>query len=200
MTSQIEWIKDASGETQRCRAMVVGWQNSLYSINQLIQSYNQLTIQEERPQSDPHAPMRIIAARRQVLASLLELKERLNEWIGYFNKAGVDCTSINSVRKVVRVASGLVENHTKSDFSLWGHCRTARSATRNIRCNLQISDAEINSVWQAMIEVGQAARNVALNCAWSNPEASCLAEAQSYPFEKLRIALLILSLAFGSIS
>jgi hypothetical protein len=33
MTSQIEWIKDASGETQRGRAMVVGWQNSLYSIN-----------------------------------------------------------------------------------------------------------------------------------------------------------------------
>jgi hypothetical protein len=86
MTSQIEWIKDASGETQRGRAMVVGWQNSLYSMNQLIQSYNQLTIQGERPQSDPHAPMRIIAARRQVLASLLELKERLNEWL--FQQSG----------------------------------------------------------------------------------------------------------------
>jgi hypothetical protein len=166
MTSQIEWIKDSSGETQRCRALVVGWQNSLYSINQLIQSYNQLTIQGEQPQSDPHAPMRIIAARRQVLASLLELKERLNEWIGYFNKAGVDCTSINSARKLVRLALDRADSW-RTIRNLTFHYGDIVEPPDRLLVTYdaisQISDAEINSVWQAMIEVGQAARNVTLN-------------------------------------
>ncbi len=68
--------------------MVIGWQNSLYAINQLIQTYNNLAIQQQ-PEADPHEPMRIIAARRQILASLLELKNKLDIWVGNLNKAGL---------------------------------------------------------------------------------------------------------------
>jgi len=165
MTTQIEWIESASGDSKRHRAMIVGWQNSLYAISQLIQTYNSITLKPE-PNPDPHEPMRVIAARRQVLASLLELKDRLDEWVGYFNRARFDCSSINAVRRACRSALDQAQS--------WRNIRNLTFHYRDIieppddlvatyRAISSISDAEVNSVWQAMIEVGQAAKNVALN-------------------------------------
>jgi hypothetical protein len=90
----------------------------------------------------------------------------LNEWIGYFNKAGVDCTSINSARKLVRLALDRADSW-RTIRNLTFHYGDIVEPPDRLLVTYdaisQISDAEINSVWQAMIEVGQAARNVTLN-------------------------------------
>jgi hypothetical protein len=158
---------------QRCLRRDSAWPRDgrrlaeLAVFDQLAHSELQSTHHPRRAASiDPHAPMRIIAARRQVLASLLELKERLNEWIGYFNKAGVDCTSINSARKLVRLALDRADSW-RTIRNLTFHYGDIVEPPDRLLVTYdaisQISDAEINSVWQAMIEVGQAARNVTLN-------------------------------------
>jgi hypothetical protein len=78
---------------QRCLRRDSAWPRDgrrlaeLAVFDQLAHSELQSTHHPRRAASiDPHAPMRIIAARRQVLASLLELKERLNEWL--FQQSG----------------------------------------------------------------------------------------------------------------
>jgi hypothetical protein len=62
MTSQIEWIKSASGDARRYRAMVIGWQNSLYAINQLIQTYNKRAIQQQPEERDQNVGTAVLGA------------------------------------------------------------------------------------------------------------------------------------------
>ena len=145
--------------------MIVGWQNSLYAVNQLIETYNSITLRLE-PETDPHEPMRVIAARRQVLASLLELKNKLDEWVGILNKAGCDCFAINAVRKAHRAALDQAEAW-RQIRNLTFHYGDIIEPPDDLLCTYyrisRITDAGVNSVWQAMVEVGCAARDVALN-------------------------------------
>lgn len=165
MTAQIEWIQISSGDEKRYRAMIVGWQNSQYAINQLIQSYNALTLQAQ-PKPDQHEPMRIIAVRRQIVASLLELKNRLDEWVGHLNKAKLDCNSINGLRKSLREALDRAESW-RSIRNLTFHYGDILEDPDDLLAIYHaislITDAEVNSVWKAMTEVGMAARNVSLD-------------------------------------
>jgi hypothetical protein len=165
MTPQIEWIESASGDARRHRAMIVGWQNSIYAINQLVEKYNSITLTPE-PKSDRHEPMRVIAARRQVLASVLELKNRLDEWLGYFNKSRFDCSSINAVRKTYRSALDQAEcwrTIRNLTFHYGDVIEPPEDLLNTYYAIAHITDEEVNSVWQAMIEVGQIVKNVALN-------------------------------------
>jgi hypothetical protein len=110
--------------------------------------------------------MRGIAARCQVLASVLELKNRLDEWVGYFNTSGFDCSSINAVRKTYRSALEQAEcwrTIRNLTFHYGDVIERPEDLLNTYYAIAHITDEEVNSVWQAMIELGQIVKNVALN-------------------------------------
>lgn len=75
--NQLEWLKAATGDVQVFRAMAVGAQAVLQTLNATVMRFNQhFFVQTD----DPHHEMRVIAAKQIVIASLRELRLRLDDW------------------------------------------------------------------------------------------------------------------------
>jgi hypothetical protein len=141
------------------------WQNSLYAVNQLVSSYNSIALAPVL-NADIHQPMRVVAARRQILASLLEFKNRLDEWCGQLTKARCDCTSLHAIRKNHRRTLEQAESW-RSIRNLTFHYNDVVEPPDDLLKAYKeiaaITDAEVNSVWKCMVEVGEAARDVAMS-------------------------------------
>lgn len=165
MTAEIRWIRDGTASQQYFRAAVVGWQNSSYAVSLQIQAYNALTL---NPPANPDAahPMRVLAARRQILSSMLEFKGKLDQCIGKFRQRGIDCSAINEVRRSSRARLDRAESW-RNIRNLTFHYGDIIELPAQLISTYQeieaISDAEVNEVWHAMLDVGQQIRLIALN-------------------------------------
>ncbi len=74
---QLEWLKAATGDVKILRAMAVGWQTVLETLNSTVMRFNGHYFAKT---DDPHHEMNVIAAKQIVIASLRELRLRLDKW------------------------------------------------------------------------------------------------------------------------
>ena len=74
---QIDWVKAGSGVEKDFRAMVVGWQTVVDTLNASVLRFNSKFLDKTE---DPHDPMKLIAAKAVVVASLREIKLMLAKW------------------------------------------------------------------------------------------------------------------------
>lgn len=75
--SQLQWIKEATGDVKVLRAMVVGWQTVLQTLESTVMRFNS---QYFGKTDDPNREMKVIAAKQTVIATLRELRLRLDKW------------------------------------------------------------------------------------------------------------------------
>jgi len=74
---QIQSLKEATGEVKILRAMALGWQAVLETLNATVLRFNK----DYFVQADsPHHQMRVIAAKQTVIASLRALPQSLDSW------------------------------------------------------------------------------------------------------------------------
>ena len=165
MSEQILWIESAGDAQKRFRGIVVGWQNSVYTLGQLISSYNELTL---NPRDPPVEPMKVLAARRQILSSLLELKTKLDECIGLLNRDGIDCRSVNSLRRINREKLERADSW-RAIRNLTFHYGDITEAPNGLVETYHsvgaITDRDVNEVWMAIADLGRGLRDLALNYA-----------------------------------
>lgn len=101
--SQIAWITGATGETRTYRTMVVGWQNSVAALNAQIAAYNRESLKSEKRKTvNPHHGMGEIAIKKQIIASLRELKCRLDDWATKLRGLRFDTTRIEGKKRELR--------------------------------------------------------------------------------------------------
>jgi hypothetical protein len=74
---QLEWLKAATGDVKVLRSMVVGAQTVLQTLNATVMRFNQHFFAQT---DDQHHEMKLIAAKQIVIASLRELRLRLDDW------------------------------------------------------------------------------------------------------------------------
>lgn len=161
---EIKWIEDGNPAQRPFRAYVIGWQNSRYAINRLVQSYNDLVIPTGT--RDGHQEMQIGAVRRQILASLLELKEKLDQRNGQLRKAGIDTASIEAIRKAHRSRLDKADSWRgirNLTFHFGDVIEPDSDLVATYKSVLRISDAEVNDVWTAIVAVGEEMRKIALD-------------------------------------
>jgi hypothetical protein len=75
--NQLQWIKAATSDVKVFRAMAVGAQAVLQTLNATIMRFNQHFFAQT---DDPLHEMKVIAAKQIVIASLWELRLRLDDW------------------------------------------------------------------------------------------------------------------------
>ncbi|MBX9682018.1 MAG: hypothetical protein K2X38_24940 [Gemmataceae bacterium] len=68
--SQLQWLKDATGDVKAYRAMVVGSQTVLDTLNATVLRFNNHFFNR----TEDHREMKTIAAKQTVIASLRELR------------------------------------------------------------------------------------------------------------------------------
>jgi hypothetical protein len=73
----LQWVKESTGDVKVFRTMAVGWQVVLATLNATVMRFNQHHFTQTE---DPHHEMKLIAAKQTVIASLRELRLRLDDW------------------------------------------------------------------------------------------------------------------------
>lgn len=161
--SVIEWIEDATAAQAPYRAFVVGWQNSISAINRQIKSYNVLTIPKRTLSGRDE--MDVAAVRRHIVSCLVELKVKLDDRYGLFRRDNLPTASIDLVRDARRRDLDSVERWRdirNLTFHFADVMRPSDELIATYKSILEIKDEDVNSAWEAIVEVGQAMKLVAL--------------------------------------
>jgi hypothetical protein len=96
---QLTWLNEATGDVKVFRAMVVGWQTVRETLNSTVLRFNKHHFAET---SDPHNEMKVVAAKQIVVASLRELRLRLDEWHNRLRVKGVlSQTTVDLRRRIL---------------------------------------------------------------------------------------------------
>jgi len=74
---QLNWVKEGTGLEKDFRSMVVGWQTVVDTLNATVLRFNSKYFEKA---DDPHHPMKLIAVKAVVVASLREIKLMLEKW------------------------------------------------------------------------------------------------------------------------
>lgn len=161
--TEIQWIEAGTAEQKPFRAFVIGWQNSCYAITRQIESYNALTIPKR--ELTGHQEMQIGAVRRHILSCIVELIEKLDQKYGHFRRDGIPTAAIDRVRDAQRAeldkaqAWRGIRNLT---FHFGDIIETPADLVSTYKDVLQIPDDAINSVWMAIVAVGEEMKQLAL--------------------------------------
>ena len=84
---QIDWVREASEPQQTFRRMVVGWQNANLALGAYVMAFN-ATYLDQMKRESPDYGMNEIAKKKQIIAALYEVRDRLNEWYHALDKLG----------------------------------------------------------------------------------------------------------------
>jgi hypothetical protein len=161
--ADIQWVEDGDPDERPFRSFVIGWQNSRFAINLFIQSYNELTLRNTKPNAKEE--LNIAAVRRHILSSLLELKGKLDSKFGQFRREKIDTASIEAIRKARRGdlerAEGWrdIRNLT---FHFGDVVEDDAQLVATYKSVFAVTDAEVNTVWEAIVEVGEAMKMLSL--------------------------------------
>ena len=158
------WIAGAVDAARKHRAMIVAWDTFQYTIIQQMSVLDGMP-PPDSPEYKPTTPCAILAAKRQLLASLVEAPTKLGNWINDLHKTGFDCSKINQVRKDVRPTLDKVDR--------WRDIRNL--AAHHLDFTLppdemivlyeaidRVSVGEINEVWNAVLRLGMLASSLTL--------------------------------------
>jgi hypothetical protein len=160
---EIQWVEDGTPAQKPFRAFVIGWQNSRYAINRQIESYNALTLPAKK--RTEHEEMQVAAVRRHIVSSMVELREKLDQKYGHFRRDGIPTAPIDGVRNGHRADLDRAESWRavrNLTFHFGDIVATDIDLVATYNSILQITDAEVNSVWVAIVTVGEAMKQLAL--------------------------------------
>jgi len=160
--ADIQWIEDGSPKQRPFRAYIIGWQNSRYAINRLIESYNALTVGAAKPNAKEE--LNIAAVRRHILSSLLELKGKLDSKYGHLRRDQINTSSINAVRGARRADLEHAEKWRdirNLTFHFGDVIETDAQLVATYKSIFAVTDAEVNAVWNAIDAVGEAMKTLA---------------------------------------
>ena len=160
---EVQWIEDGTPAQKPFRAFVIGWQNSRYAINRQIESYNALTLPAKK--RTDHEEMQVAAVRRHIVSSMVELREKLDQKYGHFRRDGIPTASIDAMRKERRADLDRAETWRdirNLTFHFGDVVATDTDLVVTYKSILQITDTEVNSVWLALVAVGEAMKQLAL--------------------------------------
>lgn len=161
--SILDWIVQIDEPKRQYRAQTIGWQNTYFILTSLIDSYNNLTMRAPTKSNDHHE-MDVLALRRLILASLVEVKNRLEDRIGVLNREGKDCTAVNQKKKEYRALLDQVEkwrdirNLTFHFLDIGEPYQDMIAVYKSIE---PITNDEVNRVWGAIYAVGEEMQKVA---------------------------------------
>lgn len=163
---QVDWIKTASEAQRPFRAGVVGWQNSVYVVCQLIENHKAVT-QENPSKIDPHHPMKCLVSRRLVIASLQELATKVHVWCATLHKSKIDCSTLDAVCAVHNATLERAKRQWEPIRQLAFHFNDLSLPSDDLikvygAVDL-VSDNEIDNVWNAIWSIGNKARDISLN-------------------------------------
>ncbi len=144
------------------RSFVIGWQNSRYAINRLVESYNALTLDNPKPSAKEE--LNIAAVRRHILSSLLELKGKLDSKYGQLRRDGIDTSKIDAVRNARRADLDRAESWRdirNLTFHFGDIIESDAQLVTTYKSIFAVTDAEVNVVWEAIVAVGETMKMLA---------------------------------------
>lgn len=162
--ADIQWVEEGDPMKRPFRSFVIGWQNSLYAINRLVRNYNELTLGNAKPNAKEE--LNIAAVRRHILSSLLELKGKLDSKYGHFRRDKIDTTPIDVVRNARRGDLDRAENWRgirNLTFHFGDVIEDDAQLVATYKSIFAVTDAEVNAVWEAIVEVGEAMKKRSLD-------------------------------------
>ena len=144
--------------------MVVGWQNSEAAINHLVSTFNAEYLKPHEDKSH-HQGMTEIAIKKLIVSSMVELKCKVDEWVGKLNRDGEDTQTINQEIKTNRDLLDKVEQLRDIRNIGFHYGDVMLSADEMIKvykdieqCNLH----ELNDILDAIYKIGNSAKDIAL--------------------------------------
>jgi hypothetical protein len=163
---QIDWIKTAAGDTKKYRAMVIGWQNSVSALNTQIAAYNREVLKTEAHKNkNPHHGMGEIAIKKHIIASLRELKLRLDDWKNLLQKLGFDMTAIEAKRREFRYVLPQAEKLKEVRNTAFHYGDFLHTPDELIATYSEVEkwdDAKLNQIWRALEQLGDAMKREVL--------------------------------------
>lgn len=162
--ADIQWVEQGNSDQRPFRSFVIGWQNSRFAINRLIESYNALTLGNAKPNAKEE--LNIAAVRRHILSSLLELKGKLDSKYGHFRRDGINTAAIDAVRDARRAELDRAESW-RGIRNLTFHFGDVLEGDAQLVATytsiFAVTDAQVNVVWEAIVAVGEAMKLLALD-------------------------------------
>lgn len=143
--------------------MVVGWQNSVATINQMVTAFN-IEYHKQEEEKKAHHGMKMIAIKKMIASSLVELKCRVDDWVARLNKDGEDTTKINEKRKEFRPLLNRAEELRNIRNISFHYLDLTLQADDLAQVYEEIEKwdiQEMNEILKAICSVGEAAKEIA---------------------------------------
>lgn len=161
---QIDWVREASEPQQTFRRMVVGWQNANLALGAYVMAFNATYLDKVKRES-PDYRMNEIAKKKQIIAALYEVRDRLNEWYHALDKLGA-LSPEGKIEKIrVRKLLALMSSFVRVRNATFHFGDPLENTTDLLKLYEQVDATDLNllnELLDAMRSLGERFKNDAL--------------------------------------
>ncbi len=164
--SQVNWIiRSKSAKIKKYRTMVVGWQNVTYTINALIEKFNQEFFKKMNHKSD-HYQMHEIAIKKLIIASLFELRTCINNWYRALQAENLLTEKIKkdkvSNRQIINRINKYRDIRNSISFHFGDPNLNPRKLIELYKKVDEFSFNELNLIWKSSLKLGESLKKIIL--------------------------------------